>query len=200
MVKNNVRLTRTVWVASLLSVGGILLIYALFHHSSTSSISDWVPVNDSMEQAMERLEESKAGITSHQLDQSDQSNQSASSATSTQETIATLTQSTQHEASPSASAPADPSAATVTASPESTAHNSSSEESTSHSALIDLNRATQAELETLPGIGPSKAQAIISYREQKSGFKSVEQLLEVKGIGQKMLDRISGLIQVSKVQ
>lgn len=53
---------------------------------------------------------------------------------------------------------------------------------------LNLNHATQAELETLNGIGPSKAEAIISHREENGLFQSVEDVLEVSGIGEKTLE------------
>lgn len=53
---------------------------------------------------------------------------------------------------------------------------------------IKLNTATQEELETLNGIGPSKAQAIIAYREEHGTFQKIEDILEVSGIGEKTLD------------
>lgn len=56
--------------------------------------------------------------------------------------------------------------------------------------LIDLNLATQPELELLPGIGPAKAQAILDYRRRSNGFRSLGQLLEVQGIGPKTLERL----------
>ncbi|MCX7750709.1 MAG: 5'-nucleotidase C-terminal domain-containing protein [Candidatus Bipolaricaulota bacterium] len=49
--------------------------------------------------------------------------------------------------------------------------------------LLNINTASQKELETLPRIGPTLAQRIIEYREAKGGFKALEELLEVKGIG-----------------
>ena len=51
--------------------------------------------------------------------------------------------------------------------------------------MIDLNNATSAQLETLPGIGPSLAGAIIAERERRGGFRSVNELREVRGIGEK---------------
>jgi competence protein ComEA len=65
------------------------------------------------------------------------------------------------------------------------------------SALLDLNSATAAQLEQLPGIGPSKSQAILAYREQHHGFGSTKELLEVKGIGPKMFDRIAPLVRIA---
>jgi competence protein ComEA len=53
------------------------------------------------------------------------------------------------------------------------------------SALVSLNSATPAELETLPGIGPTLAEAIIAERERRGGFKSVNELRDVRGIGEK---------------
>jgi competence protein ComEA len=55
---------------------------------------------------------------------------------------------------------------------------------------ISLNKATQEELETLTGIGPSKAAAIISYREEVGPFKALEDLLLISGIGQKSFEKI----------
>lgn len=61
---------------------------------------------------------------------------------------------------------------------------------------IDLNNATAAQLEGLDGIGPKTAQKIIAYREANGGFKSVEQLMEVPGIGPAKFDQIKGQVFV----
>lgn len=61
--------------------------------------------------------------------------------------------------------------------------------------LIDINTATQAELESLPGIGPAYAKAIIQRREQAK-FRTIEELLEVRGIGEKRLENMRPLITV----
>ncbi len=57
-------------------------------------------------------------------------------------------------------------------------------------ALIPLNAADQTMLETIPGVGPVTATAILSYREQIGSFSSLEQLLEVDGIGPATFDTI----------
>lgn len=61
---------------------------------------------------------------------------------------------------------------------------------------IDLNTADSSQLQELPGIGAKKAQAIIAYREEKGFFKTVEEVKEVSGIGEKTFEALEGLIVV----
>jgi competence protein ComEA len=61
---------------------------------------------------------------------------------------------------------------------------------------VDLNVATQAELETLPGIGPSKAIAILQYREQNGPFATVDALDNVPGIGPSTMANVRALVTV----
>lgn len=61
---------------------------------------------------------------------------------------------------------------------------------------VNINRATAEQLEKLPGIGPAKAAAIISFREEQGTFKSIEDIVRVSGIGQKSLEAMSQLIKV----
>ena len=61
---------------------------------------------------------------------------------------------------------------------------------------VDLNTASLEELDTLPGIGPKTAQAIVEYRETHGTFASPEDLLQVRGIGPKKLAAIVGHITV----
>jgi len=63
---------------------------------------------------------------------------------------------------------------------------------------VDLNTATKAELLMLPGVGDSTADAIIMYREQNGSFKSVDDLDNVKGIGDKKMEKLAGQVTVSK--
>lgn len=62
--------------------------------------------------------------------------------------------------------------------------------------LIDINRADAAELMTLPGIGASKADSIISYREENGGFSSIEDIMNVEGIKEGVFNRIKEHIKV----
>lgn len=59
---------------------------------------------------------------------------------------------------------------------------------------VHLNRASATELETLPGIGPTLAARIIEWREHNGGFTRVDDLLEVSGIGEKLLANIADLV------
>lgn len=61
---------------------------------------------------------------------------------------------------------------------------------------IDLNRATQAELDGLPGVGPATALAIVSFRDEHGPFASVDDLLDVRGIGPAKLDAIRPMVTV----
>ena len=61
---------------------------------------------------------------------------------------------------------------------------------------INLNTATAAQLETLPGIGARTAQAIVDHRQKNGGFKKIEELMNVKGIGEKSFLKLKPLITV----
>jgi len=63
-------------------------------------------------------------------------------------------------------------------------------------AAIDLNTATLAQLDTLPGVGPVTAQKILSWREQHGRFRSVAELQEVDGIGPKSYAQIASRVRV----
>ena len=76
------------------------------------------------------------------------------------------------------------------------ADNAAPSDSSQSGALININTATQEELETLPSIGEVRAQAIIAYREEHGGFRTTDELMEVSGIGEKIFADISPHITV----
>ena len=59
-------------------------------------------------------------------------------------------------------------------------------------AAVNINTATKEELEALNGIGPVKAQAIIDYRKANGPFKSIDDVKNVKGVGDATFDKIKG--------
>lgn len=63
-------------------------------------------------------------------------------------------------------------------------------------ALVNLNTATADQLDTLPGVGPVTAQSILEWREQNGGFTSVQELLEVDGIGPATLAKLTPHVTV----
>ena len=65
-----------------------------------------------------------------------------------------------------------------------------------HVQLININRASVDQLSTLKGIGEKKAQAIVAFRTKNGNFKKVEDVMLVKGIGQKMFDKMRKFITV----
>lgn len=68
---------------------------------------------------------------------------------------------------------------------------------TARAGVVDLNAATIADLESLPGVGRRTAERIIEYRQKSGGFKKIEELMNVKGIGEKSFLRIKPMVAVS---
>ncbi|WP_445490305.1 helix-hairpin-helix domain-containing protein [Niallia sp. 03133] len=66
----------------------------------------------------------------------------------------------------------------------------------SPSNLVDLNSATPEDLETLPGIGPAKAEMIIEFRDSNGGFSTKEDLKKISGIGEKTFEKLSEYVTV----
>lgn len=66
----------------------------------------------------------------------------------------------------------------------------------STNSKLDVNEATAEQLVAVKGIGPSKAAAIIQYRREIGGFKTIDELIEVKGIGQKALAKLKLVLKV----
>lgn len=62
--------------------------------------------------------------------------------------------------------------------------------------MVNINKADEGELQTLPGIGPSKARAIIAYREEQGPFQKPEDVMKVSGIGGKTFERLQDSVSV----
>jgi competence protein ComEA len=63
-------------------------------------------------------------------------------------------------------------------------------------AKVNINTASVSELETLPRVGPKVAQRIIDFRTKNGGFKKIEEIMKVQGIGEKVYEDIKDLITV----
>ncbi len=83
----------------------------------------------------------------------------------------------------------------------STSETSSSGESTSSDSsqiagVVNINTASASELDSLPGIGPTYAERIIEYRESNGGFSSIDELKNIKGIGDKTFDKLKNSVTI----
>lgn len=79
---------------------------------------------------------------------------------------------------------------------QSTTSSTSNSTTKNQNTKVNINTATQTELETLPGIGPSIASKIVSYRKENGKFKSIEEIKKVSGIGESKYTNIKELIKV----
>jgi len=61
---------------------------------------------------------------------------------------------------------------------------------------VNINTATAEQLEMLPGIGEARANAVIALRKQRGGFKSIDELKDVKGIGEAALERLRPYVSI----
>ncbi len=64
-------------------------------------------------------------------------------------------------------------------------------------SAVNLNVATAAELEVLPGVGPAMATRIVEYRQKNGAFKKIEDLMNVKGIGEKKFLKLKPLVTIA---
>jgi len=74
--------------------------------------------------------------------------------------------------------------------------NTNSNKQSKQTTKVNINKATQTELEALPGIGPSIALKIVNYRKENGKFKSIEDLKQVNGIGDSKFNKIKNLITI----
>lgn len=123
--------------------------------------------------------------------------QSVNMATVSEQEATTSTPSTSADAvSPTTAAPSSTPSATQDPNVQSSTPAASTPDSTPSASLIDLNTASQAQLESIRGIGPVTASNIIAYRTTVGRFASVDDLLNISGIGSKTLEKIRPFVQV----
>ncbi len=86
------------------------------------------------------------------------------------------------------------------AAPVAAAPASAQKAAASEARPIDLNSADSAALESVPGIGKSLSQRIVSFREKNGPFQSVDDLLKVQGVGEKSIQKLRPYLTVSKAK
>ncbi len=84
-----------------------------------------------------------------------------------------------------------------TAAAQSSSRPGTTKETSAVEAQVNLNTATLTQLETLPGVGPAMAQRIVEYRQKNGGFKKIEELMNVRGIGEASFLKLKALVNVS---
>lgn len=90
-------------------------------------------------------------------------------------------------------------AATLSAQAQSSSDGQEPGAKSAASAPVNLNTASASQLESLPGIGPRTAERIVEYRQKNGNFKKIEELMNVKGIGEKSFLKIKDRITVTPV-
>jgi competence protein ComEA len=76
------------------------------------------------------------------------------------------------------------------------AQNSKAQSATPTTEKVNINTATAEQLQTLPGIGPALAKSIVDYRTKTGKFKKIEELINVKGVGEKKFEQIKDRLTV----
>jgi competence protein ComEA len=89
------------------------------------------------------------------------------------------------------------SAAAVSAQNKATTPKAAATATATAAAPVNLNTATVEQLATIPGVGPRMAERIIDYRQKNGGFKKVEDLMNVSGVGEKSFLKMKPLITVT---
>jgi competence protein ComEA len=67
-------------------------------------------------------------------------------------------------------------------------------------AIVNLNSATAAQIATLPGIGPKTAELVVQYRQKNGNFKKIEEIMNVRGVGEKSFLKIKDRLTVAEAK
>ncbi|MBH5318168.1 ComEA family DNA-binding protein [Paenibacillus sp. GSMTC-2017] len=167
-------------------VGAVLMIVAALTGKQSSQSEEWIPLNDAVREAIHNPSKE---ITEESSE------------------VAKYTETAQQSSTVKSSNIVDKSGEIETAKKGSSTNeaihpNESGSQTVDHSDVdeksesgkLDINRATQDEFDQLKGIGPSKAQAIVEDRAKNGYFTSVDDLLRVKGIGEKLLAELKEVV------
>lgn len=166
--------SKAIIFASILILAAAILLAAAFMEPKQKETGDWVPLNDAVKSAV-------AAIDAADASEVDVKNKKDTEMIPDKEQEASAAV-VDHRNEPDGKAALkeDTIVSTAPAAPIVDAD-------MDDAAKLDINRATEAELDDLKGIGPSKAKAIIEDRERNGKFATVNDLLRVKGIGEKLL-------------
>lgn len=166
-------------------MAAIILLAAALMEPKQTAAGEWVPLNDAVETALASLakpnDEGGADEPGNKQKTAKAISQTAQPASPDPEAIESTGSDKAAPEKPEAEATAKGKAR---AEPET---GTKAKAEANEGGRLDINHATAAELDKLKGIGPSKAQAIVQDREKNGKFASVEDLLRVKGIGEKLL-------------
>jgi len=189
-------------------VGAAALAYGLLSPAGQARVPGWEPVNDRVIAALdEAMGPSPADASGAAADDPARPSAAKGEAASASPNAADGKAAAAPASAPAPSTAPDrasgeagaPPAAALPSTPSAAASSPSAAASpppAAASGLLNLNTATVEQLDALKGIGPSKARAIVEYREQHGPFRSVDDLLNVKGIGEKLLAGIRNDVTV----
>ncbi|MFD0586701.1 ComEA family DNA-binding protein [Paenibacillus sp. GCM10027627] len=177
------------WTAAICLAGAALLMVAAFVNNKPNEEAGWIPLNEAVEASLSQGDaETGTGGARNSAPSKNAFKEEASNDSKVEE-------------SNDSKGKAGGSAGTEQPDQKSNEPDSNGDKSElksfipQHSSIdangkLDINRASAAELDALKGIGPAKAAAIVDDRERNGYFGSVDELLRVKGIGEKLLEGI----------
>ncbi|WP_018752726.1 ComEA family DNA-binding protein [Paenibacillus sanguinis] len=188
------KLVMTSIVSAMLGAGLMLLATGA---SKPAGIEGWVPVNVEVAAALNEAAEGERATSSGEV-QVNVNAMSAAKAETEEGQPSTSSAAVAQSAGKSEAAASDIQENIVGVASGSTVPGDTAEthKQVVDSSLISINQAGLLELQDIPGVGEKKAQAIMDYRDAHGGFTSIEELTEVKGIGDKMLAKMKPYIRL----